>query len=420
MPSGYGGRFVLLERIGAGGMAEVWKARVIGSGEVVALKRILPERAHDRELREMFFQEARICARLAHPNLVRVLDFGESSGECWLAMELVDGKNLHEVIIHHLKREQRPPPGLVAYVCERLCRALAYAHALTDGQGRALELVHRDVSPGNVMLGFDGEVKLLDFGVAKLLAEREQRTETGVVKGKSPYMAPERLASLPFDARADLFSTGVFLYEALSGRRLFPNVAPGTVVDSLFDQAVATPPSHHNPAVTPALDAICRRALAREREDRFPDATTMAAELGVVTRELGWNAERAARSLRELFPAAERRPAARRRGRGWRWALPLVALPLAAWIWIAHRSPPVAHEAPAPVAHEAPAPVAHEAPAHESSRPIASEAPAVKAPAATPAIKTASTRKRPHRSRAQAPSRSGPHPLDDSEIASPF
>src|SRR5690349_16774363 len=191
----YGGRFVLVERLGAGGMAEVWKAEMRGRAGFVALKRILPEHAHDADFREMFMREARICARLDHPNLVRVHDSGESGGECWLAMELIEGKSFYEVIIGYLRRHQRPPPpGLSAFVTERLCRGLAHAHALTDEAGRPLLLVHRDVSPGNVMLAYDGEVKLLDFGVAKLLADHEGRTQAGVVKGKSGYMAPERLA----------------------------------------------------------------------------------------------------------------------------------------------------------------------------------------------------------------------------------
>ncbi len=283
-------------------MAEVWKARLRVSNDFdrsVAIKRILPHYGADPHFRKMFVREAQICARLHHPNIVSVFDFGEVEGVVYLAMELVDGKTLTDLIRAQLRQQRPLDPGLATLVIGDVCRALAYAHALVDGEGAPLGLVHRDISPGNVMVSAAGAVKLLDFGVAKALQERrEELTEAGTIKGKQPYMAPEQLAGLAIDGRADIFAAGVLLHEALTGRRLFA-AERGLVVRG---QPIP-PPSALRPDVPAALDAICARALADDPDDRYARADDMAAALEAVVHELRFGPERLAAMMRELFEA---------------------------------------------------------------------------------------------------------------------
>ncbi|HEY2746027.1 MAG TPA: serine/threonine-protein kinase, partial [Polyangia bacterium] len=220
------GKYQLLERLGRGGMAEVWKAKALGPkgyARKLVVKRILPELACDEEFVRMFVEEARLSASLNHRNIVQVYEFGEVGGEYYLAMEWVHGRDLNSLMKSMKDRDAAPPVELAAYVAREVCRALAYAHALTDEDGQPMRLIHRDVSPSNVMVGFDGSVKLLDFGIAKALAlASENRTQVGVLKGKFGYMAPEQVdCDADVDHRADLFVAGVVLWEMLTLRRLF-------------------------------------------------------------------------------------------------------------------------------------------------------------------------------------------------------
>src|SRR6478752_7430996 len=189
-------------------MAEVWKAKALGPmgyARKLVVKRILPELACDDEFVRMFVEEARLSASLNHRNIVQVYEFGDVGGEYYLAMEWVHGRDLNTILRELKDRDAKPPVELAAYVAREVCRALAYAHALTDEDGQPLRLIHRDVSPSNVMLGFDGSVKLLDFGIAKALAEaNENKTQTGTLKGKFGYMSPEQVDGKPFDHRVDL------------------------------------------------------------------------------------------------------------------------------------------------------------------------------------------------------------------------
>jgi serine/threonine-protein kinase len=369
------GRYTLLSMLGAGGMAEVWEASLRSSEgfeRTVAIKRILSHYSADPLFRKMFVREARISARLHHPNIVSVFDFGEVDGAVYLAMERVHGRTLTALVRAHLRGQTLPEPGLAAFVLRDVCRALGYAHKLTDRDGAPVGLVHRDISPANVMISEAGAVKLLDFGVAKALQERrEELTEAGTVKGKQPYMAPEQLAGHPIDARADIFAAGVVLHETLTGRRLY---APqrGIIVRG----EPVPPPSTLRADVTPALDAICARALAERPEDRYPDADEMAADLEAVVHELRWGPERLAGELRTLdgseasVDAAASESTTRketptpgqevavspRRGRVGRWAFGVASLgalgvAIAAW----PRTRPV--EVATPPAATAPAPI---------------------------------------------------------------
>jgi serine/threonine protein kinase len=295
------GPYLLRERLGLGGMASVWKA-IDERGRTLVVKRILPHLAEDPEFVEMFVREAALSARMRHANIVRVYDHGDYEGERYLAMEYLHGKDVVSVM-KDLVHEGAPSPGLGAFVAREVCRALVFVHAVTDDNGTPLGLIHRDVSLSNVMLSYDGSVKLLDFGVAKALAdERAQRTAAGVLKGKWAYLAPEQVDAGPIDQRADIFSLGIVLHEMLTGRRLF-KASSGLATLEKVRAAKVLAPSQHNPAVSPALDAICLKALARHPAERFQTAAEMAAALDRVVAELGYGGPELALQLKQLFPA---------------------------------------------------------------------------------------------------------------------
>jgi serine/threonine protein kinase len=298
------GKYQLMERLGRGGMAEVWKARITGPAgfsRTLVIKRILPHLVEDEHFVQMFVAEARLSARLNHTNIVQVFELGDVEGEFYLAMEYVHGRDLVNTVRAQLLRGM-PMPGMAAFAVREVCRALAYAHGLTDDQGQPLRLIHRDVSPSNVMISFDGAVKLLDFGIAKALADaNENKTVTGTLKGKFGYMSPEQVEGKDIDHRADLFAAGVVLHEVLTGKRLFKGGSDLQTIAMVRDAKVE-PPSASNPSVPPELDAICLKALARDPDDRWRGCDEMAAALDEVVHQLKWGAERMASTLRELFP----------------------------------------------------------------------------------------------------------------------
>ena len=298
------GKYTLVERLGRGGMADVWKAKISGPGgfqRTLVIKRILPHLVEDEQFKAMFVAEARLSARLNHANIVQVFELGDVDGEFYLAMEYVRGRDLVNVVRAQLARGL-PPPGMGAFVARELCRALAYAHALTDEEGVPLRLIHRDVSPSNVMISFDGAVKLLDFGIAKAMAEaNENRTVTGTLKGKFGYMSPEQVEGREVDHRSDLFAAGVVLHEILTGKRLFKGASDLQTIAMVRDARVE-PPSLYNPAVPRELDDICLKALARLPDERWQGCDEMAAALDEVVHSLKWGPERLAALQRELFP----------------------------------------------------------------------------------------------------------------------
>lgn len=298
------GRYHLVERLGEGGMAEVWKANVMGPqgfARTVVVKRVLPHLVRDPAFVKMFLSEARLSARLTHANIVQVFELGEANGEYFMSMEYVRGRDL--VALLRSRSKTGPLPiGAGAYVTRDVCRGLEYAHTLTDDLGRPMGLIHRDVSLSNVMIGFDGSVKLLDFGVAKALGEvGDHKTATGMVKGKFAYMAPEQVEGLPIDHRADLFSAGVILYETLTNRRLFKGENDMHTL-SLVRTANVPKPSATNPEVPPELDEVCLKALARKPEDRFASCGELAAALDEAVHRTKWGPERMGALMREMFP----------------------------------------------------------------------------------------------------------------------
>jgi serine/threonine-protein kinase len=253
-------------------MGEVYLGAVRGAAgfeKQVAIKRILPHLAGDEEFVRRFIDEARIVVTLNHGNIVPVLDMGEEDGEYFIAMEYLPGKDLREVLRRATARALRIPPGLALFITAELCRGLAYAHRKVDDQGRDLGIVHRDVSPSNVILGWEGLVKLTDFGVAQALG-RLSESLSGTLRGKVAYMSPEQALGDPLDGRSDIYSAGIVLWECLTGARLFEGDSDPAVIRRVQD-GLAPPPSSRVPGLAASLDAVTLKALARNPKDRYAD-----------------------------------------------------------------------------------------------------------------------------------------------------
>jgi hypothetical protein len=274
--------------IGRGGMGSVEVALERGPDgfeRVVALKRLLPESARNPRHKEMFLREARLAALLSHPNVVHAFAFGELCDELFLAMEYVEGEPLSGVLA-----AAPLDPALVAHVLAQVCDGLHAAHELRDSRGKPLHVVHRDVSPHNVMIAFDGRVKVLDFGVAKFEAATTH-TRTGEVKGKMAYMSPEQALGEPLDRRSDLFSLGAVLFECLAGR---PMWGRGTDLEIMRRLALEEPPRLlEEPAIPRELAALHARLVARDPAKRPPTARHVADELRAVSGPLSDGAVRA-------------------------------------------------------------------------------------------------------------------------------
>ena len=281
------GPYVLLERIACGGMGEIYRAvlqREGGFERPVAVKRILPHLAQDQGFVALFENEARLTARLHHPNIVQIYDFGRADGVPWLAMEWVRGTDLRGLL--RAGEGGRLHAALAVEVAVACCRALEHAYAVPDERGEPSRIVHRDVSPHNVLLSVDGEIKLTDFGLARALP-RESITGSGSLKGKLAYMAPEQASGERADARTDVFGTGALLYECLAGRTLYDPEAPLRDVLSAILDARFTPLPDLRPDLPAPLVAAVGRALAAAPANRFPDAASLARALTEAGRALG-------------------------------------------------------------------------------------------------------------------------------------
>jgi serine/threonine-protein kinase len=280
------GPYELLRRIATGGMAEVYVARrggPHGFQKTMAVKRILPQYARDPDFVAMFVDEARVCARLAHPNIVQVFDFGEQDGELYMAMEYVDGTTGARVIRAAASQEGAEVPlDVCLHVSLSILRALDYAHSARDDQGKPLALVHRDVSPGNVLIDRAGTVKLTDFGIARA-AEIERRTDAGQLKGKLGYMSPEQVLGRDLDARSDIFTMGIVLAEMLILRPLFSGGKELDVLLRIRD-ADLTPVDRAGARVPDDVKAVLLRALARDPMLRWPTAGAFADALDEIVR----------------------------------------------------------------------------------------------------------------------------------------
>ncbi|MGQ0508686.1 MAG: serine/threonine-protein kinase, partial [Myxococcaceae bacterium] len=216
------GKYLLLDRIAAGGMAEIYRAQlnaVAGVTKQVVIKKILPHYAGNKNFVSMFINEANIALGLSHGHIAQIFDFGEIDGEYFLAMELVHGQALSRVLRRARQRDVGTLPVPYAlYICMELCKGLHYAHTRVDAKGQPLNIVHRDVSPQNVIVSYDGHVKIVDFGIAKARVATQTETQAGAVKGKYTYFAPEQARGKPLDGQTDVFAAGIVLYEMVCGR----------------------------------------------------------------------------------------------------------------------------------------------------------------------------------------------------------
>ena len=274
------GRYQIIGRLATGGMAEVYLALsgdLLGFRTLVVVKRILPHLASNAQFIRMFLDEARLAALLDHPNIVRIVEVGHDGEDYFLVMELVQGKPL-SAVLRKAAREHRPPsPALTSYLISQAASGLAYAHTLTDGEGRPLGVVHRDVSPQNVLISFEGAVKMIDFGVARAFG-RVAHTSPGGLKGKIDYMSPEQASAEEVDHRADVFALGVVLWEALTGRRLFRRETELATMRAIVDDPIPHP-SEMAPTIPIELDQIVMRALRKRKDARYATANEMAVAL---------------------------------------------------------------------------------------------------------------------------------------------
>ena len=281
------GPYLLGERLGLGGMAEVYVAQRAGPrgfAKRFAVKRILPELAQDARFVAMFCDEARICAALCHPNIVQVLDFGEANGQLFMAMEFVDGVSLARLLRSVSARRERFPRGTALHIAHEVLRGLAFAHEAQDEHGRPLGIVHRDVSPGNVLIGRAGEIKLGDFGIVRSEFV-DRRTYPGELKGKVGYMSPEQVMGTDVDPRSDLFTVGIILAEMLLARPLFSGQNEFEILTNIYEANLSVL-DRFATDLPPALLGLLRKALAREPSQRFQSALEFAAALREVAREL--------------------------------------------------------------------------------------------------------------------------------------
>ncbi|WP_420894997.1 serine/threonine-protein kinase, partial [Sorangium cellulosum] len=271
------GRYLLYSPIASGGMASVHLGRLIGDAgfsRTVAIKRLHPQLAEAPEIAESLRDEARLVARIQHPNVVATIDLLIAEDEAFLVMDYVRGESLARLLRAARARGEPAPPPIVASIACGALHGLHAAHEARSESGEPLGIVHRDISPENVLVGVDGAARLLDFGIAKARG-RLSTTRGGQLKGKLYYMAPEQVLCAHVTPRTDVFAAGVVLWEALAGRRLFDGGDEGDVIGAVLEQPIP-PPSSHAAHVPAALDAIVLRALERNAEGRYPTARELA------------------------------------------------------------------------------------------------------------------------------------------------
>ncbi len=274
------GKYLLLDRVNVGGMAEVFKAKafgVEGFERLVAVKRILPSIAEDEDFVTMFVDEAKIAVQLTHANIAQIFDLGKADDSYYIALEYVHGKDLR-TIFERARRQSQPIPMMMAcHIMSEVCEGLDYAHNKRGSAGEPLNLVHRDVSPQNILISYDGEVKLIDFGIAKA-AGKAGVTQAGMLKGKFGYMSPEQVNGVPLDRRSDIFTAGIVLWELLAGERLFVAETDFATLDKVRTADIMSP-STYNEDVPEELDRIVLKALSKEMDGRYQTAMALHDDL---------------------------------------------------------------------------------------------------------------------------------------------
>ncbi|MDB4966636.1 MAG: serine/threonine protein kinase [Myxococcales bacterium] len=285
-------------------MAEVFKAKsfgVEGFEKILAIKRILPSMAEDADFIEMFIDEAKICGQLNHANICQIFELGRVEDSHFIAMEYVWGKDVLQLQNRFRKLRATMKPEMAAFIAAKLCEGLDYAHKKKDAAGRPLHIIHRDISPQNILISYDGELKIIDFGIAKA-ASRSSKTQAGVLKGKFGYMSPEQVRGLPLDRRSDVFAIGTILYELLTSDRLFMGESDFETLEKVRN--VDVPPiSSINKTVPPELERIINKALARDVDERFQWANEMQDSLQafLLSREPVFTSKQLSSWMREQF-----------------------------------------------------------------------------------------------------------------------
>lgn len=299
--------YYLLEALQSGGMAEIWAARSLRPdrpSEVVALKRILPHLWEDRDATAMFRDEAELMATLAHPNICHVSDFGTCDGRAFMAMELIRGQDLRAIARRARDETIRPPQPFVAFVALRMAEALEAVHNHRNARGKPLRIVHRDVSPQNILISYDGVPKLIDFGIATS-TQRRSNTESGMVKGNFRFLAPEQIdGGDTLDGRADIYSLGVTLYETLVGHSPYRADTEAVLLARIIS-GIREPIDAAGLDLSPQIVRIIERSMAHNPRSRYPTAGAMAADLAHYLDTLGTTIDEhsAARYVRKLFKA---------------------------------------------------------------------------------------------------------------------
>jgi serine/threonine-protein kinase len=282
------GRYTLIKKLATGGMAEIWLARQRGLADFkrfVVVKKILSHLAAQDTFVRMFLDEARMSAQLNHPNIVQVYDLGKEGDSYFIAMEFINGENLASIAWRGKKRNKPIPVQFCARILADACKGLHYAHHLRSSDGSPLNIVHRDISPQNLLVTYEGETKVVDFGIAKA-ASRSEATKTGMLKGKFSYMSPEQCLGSHVDMRSDVFALGIVLYELTTGTRLFKHESELMILEMITKRDVV-PPREVNPEIPPALDDIIMRALRKDLDERFQSAQEMQLALEDYLRDCG-------------------------------------------------------------------------------------------------------------------------------------
>jgi serine/threonine protein kinase len=302
------GPYELLEKVAVGGMAEVFKAKrkgVEGFEKVVAVKRILGHLSANKEFVDMFIDEAKMVAGLAHPNIVHIHDLGRINRSYYIAMEYVHGRDLRSILRRVRERGLQMPIDLGLLIASKVASGLEHAHAARNEDGRPMRIVHRDVSPQNILISFEGEVKLTDFGIAKA-ATKASTTERGALRGKLMYMSPEQASGMAMDHRSDLFSLGIVLYEMLTDQKPFTGGSDMSLLETVR-QCHVSPPSSLNPRVGEKIERVVMKALRRDPEDRHRDAGALVRDLERLIQESHpATSKDLARFLQILFDKTER------------------------------------------------------------------------------------------------------------------
>ena len=270
------GPYQVLERISAGGMAEVYRAKQTGADNFerpVAIKRILPHIARDPNFIAMFQAEAKLAVQLQHGNICQIYQLGRHEDSFYIALEYVDGRDVGAILDLHQKQGKPIPLPQASYIIARVCEGLDYAHNKKSSQGEPLNIIHRDISPPNLLISYEGEIKLIDFGLAKAVGSSVQ-TQAGIIKGNLAYMSPEQVRGATLDLRSDVFAVGIVFFELLTARRLFRRDSDLETFDAVRQCRVPRP-SEINPSIPKALEEILLTALARDVDKRYQSAGAM-------------------------------------------------------------------------------------------------------------------------------------------------